>query len=56
MIVDGVVKRKRVISSEKDQVLVDGLHSAIISEDLFEQAQSIFCRGRRSILSPQAES
>lgn len=45
MIVDGVVKRKRVISSEKDQVLVDGLHSAIISEDLFEQAQSIFAEG-----------
>ena len=45
MIVDGVVKRKRVISSKKDQVLVDGLHSAIISEDLFEQAQSIFAEG-----------
>lgn len=44
-IVDGVVKRKRVISQEKDQVLVEGLHPAIISEDLFEQAQSIFAEG-----------
>lgn len=45
IIVDGVVKRKRIIPPEKDQILVEGLHPAIVSEDLFEQAQELFKEG-----------
>lgn len=45
IIVDGIVKRKRIIPPEKDQILVEGLHPAIIPEDIFEQAQDIFGEG-----------
>lgn len=47
VIVNGTVKRKRITPPEKDQIIVDGLHPAIISEDLFEQAQDLFIKGGR---------
>lgn len=47
IIVNGTVKRKRVTPPEKDQILVDGLHPAIISTDLFNQAQELFSSGGR---------
>ncbi len=45
IIVDGIVKRKRIIPPEKDQILVEGLHPAIISEEIFDKAQEIFNEG-----------
>ena len=44
IIVDGTVKRTRIIPPEEDQILVDGLHPAIISNEIFDQAQELFLR------------
>ena len=44
IIVDGAVKRTRIIPPEEEQILVEGLHPAIISDEIFNQAQELFLR------------
>ena len=38
---DGVVKMKRVMSAPEDEIIVDGLHEGIISEEVYNLAQEI---------------
>ena len=44
IIVDGAVKRTRIIPPEEEQILVEGLHPAIISDEIFNRAQELFLR------------
>ena len=44
--IDGVVTIKRRKSASEDVILVDGLHPAIISEELFDKAQAKLAIGR----------
>lgn len=41
---NGVVKKTKVLAQKGEQVLVDGLHEAIVSDDLFYAAQEILRR------------